>query len=159
LKSLIKIRVKVLFSLYSGDIYRYAFSILNNKEDAEDIVQEVFRGFLENREQYRNECSVKTWLLILTRNRCFNFIKYRNKRQTLPLNKALNKTSVNLIEDDISIEMALNKLNAEENEIIFLREYMGYSYKEISDILNISVDNVKVRIFRVKKKLKELLYE
>ena len=52
-------------------------------------------------------------------------------------------------EDNISLNEAISKLDPEEFEIIYLREYACHSYKEMAEILGISVDNVKVKLFRV----------
>jgi RNA polymerase sigma-70 factor (ECF subfamily) len=49
------------------------------------------------------------------------------------------------------------QLNSDENELIYLREYEGYSYKEIAELTEQSLENIKIKIFRVRKKLREIL--
>lgn len=145
--------------MHSKDVYRYAYSLLKNNEDAEDIVQDVFINYFEKSDSYRGDCSIKTWLLVLTRNQCYNVIKSRKIRQSESIEDINLGSDINYVEDKLNIEDALKILNGEENELIFLREYSGFSYKEIAQILNISIDNVKVRLFRAKQKLRKALYD
>ena len=145
--------------MHSKDVYRYAYSLLKNSEDADDVVQDVFMNYLNKSGSFRGKCSIKTWLLVLTRNQCYNVIKARNIRQTQPIEDVILGSDINYVENKLNIEDALKTLTTEENEIIFLREYSGFSYKEISQILEISVDNVKVRLFRAKQKLRKALYD
>lgn len=147
---------KAIFKLYSKDIYRYAYSILKDHEDSQDIVQDVFVKFMETSDSYRGDCSLKTWLIVIARNQCYNLIKSRKVRQGFE--KELDTVDFsNTIEDKITVEYALKQLNVEENELIFLREYLGLSYKDIAQLLNITIDNVKVRLFRIKQKLRKVL--
>jgi len=145
--------------MHSKDVYRYAYSLLKNNEDAEDVVQDVFINYFKKSESYRGDCSIKTWLLVLTRNQCYNVIKSRKTRQSESIDDVILGSDINYVEDKLNIEDALKTLTTEENEIIFLREYSGFSYKEISRILEISIDNVKVRLFRAKQKLRKAFYD
>jgi len=145
--------------MHSKDVYRYAYSLLKNNEDAEDVVQDVFMNYLKKSDSYRGDCSLKTWLLVLTRNQCYNVIKSRKIRQSESIEDVNLCSDINYVEDKLNIEDALKTLTSEENEIIFLREYSDFSYKEIAQILNISIDNVKVRLFRAKQKLRKALYD
>jgi len=145
--------------MHSKDLYRYAYSLLKNNEDAEDVVQDVFMNYLIKSDSYRGDCSLKTWLLVLTRNQCYNVIKSRKIRQSESIEDVNLCSDINYVEDKLNIEDALKTLTSEENEIIFLREYSDFSYKEIAQILNISIDNVKVRLFRAKQKLRKALYD
>lgn len=145
--------------MHSKDLYRYAYSLLKNNEDAEDAVQDVFMNYFKKSDSYRGDCSLKTWLLVLTRNQCYNVIKSRKIRQSESIEYVNLGSDINYVEDKLNIEDALKTLTSGENELIFLREYSGFSYKEIAQILNISVDNVKVRLFRAKQKLRKTLYD
>jgi RNA polymerase sigma-70 factor, ECF subfamily len=145
--------------MHSKDVYRYAYSLLKNNEDAEDVVQDVFIKYFEKSDSYKDDCSIKTWLLVLTRNRCYNVIKSRKIRQSESIENINLNSDFNNVEAKLNIEEALKILNSEENELIFLREFSGFSYKEIAQILNISIDNVKVRLFRAKQKLRKVLYD
>ena len=66
------------YELYSADLFRYSYSILKSREEAEDAVQEVFVKYAENESSFKGDCSYKTWLLVIARNYCFNRIKNKN---------------------------------------------------------------------------------
>ena len=70
-----KIPLPELYERYSKDIFKYSFSILKDEDDAKDAVQEVFVKYAENENSFKRSCSYKTWLLVLTRNYCFNKTK------------------------------------------------------------------------------------
>ena len=57
----------------------------------------------------------------------------------------------------ISLKDALDQLSPEYNEILYLREYENYSYKEIADITEQTLENVKIKIFRARRQLRKIL--
>lgn len=145
-----------LFKNYSKDILHYSLSLLRDYEEAEDAVQEVFTRFIESYDSFRGECSYKTWLLTITRNYCFNRLNGK-ARLTDRIDEQLILSSEDGIEQKIILEEALEKLTKDEYELVYLREFACCSYKEISEILNISENNVKVKIFRVRQQLRKYL--
>jgi RNA polymerase sigma-70 factor, ECF subfamily len=148
--------VKELFESYSNDILLYSLSILKDYDDAKDAVQDVFAQFLKTEDAFRGDCSYKTWLLTITRNYCYK--KLNNKStQMQKIDENSSVTYEMNIETSISLNDALSGLSDDEYEIIYLREYAGYSYQEIAGILQISIDNVKIKLFRVRQKLRKYL--
>ncbi len=152
-----KIPLPELYEKYSQDIFKYSFSILKDEDDAKDAVQEVFVKYAENESTFKRNCSYKTWLLVLTRNYCYNKIKSKGFNNVSIEEQTFNKTYETDYDIQISIREALMQLNPEDNELIYLREYEGYSYKEIAEITELSLENVKIKIFRARKKLREIL--
>jgi len=146
-----------LYEKYSKDIFKYSFSILKDEDNAKDAVQEVFVKYTENESSFKRNCSYKTWLLVLTRNYCYNKIKNKGFSNVSFEDQKLNKTYETEYDTRITIREALMQLNPEDNELIYLREYANYSYKEIAEITEQSLENVKIKIFRVRKKLREIL--
>lgn len=146
-----------LYERYSKDIFKYSFSILKDEEEAKDAVQEVFVKYVQNESSFKGECSQKTWLLVITRNYCYNKIKskgFNNDRIDESLFDKQYETDYDI---QISLRDALMKLSTEQNELVYLREYEGYSYKEIAEITEQSLENVKIKIFRARKRLREIL--
>lgn len=148
--------VNNLFREYSENVFNYSFSLLKNHDDADDAVQEVFMRLLKSKDSFKGNCSHKTWIMIITRNYCFTKL---NGKGRLPerIDDNLQKTDNLSIETRISLDEALGKLTAEEFELIFLREYEKYAYQEIAEIIGTSVDNIKVKLFRVRQQLKKYL--
>ncbi|MCF6269194.1 MAG: RNA polymerase sigma factor [Melioribacteraceae bacterium] len=152
-----KISLPELYEKYSNDIFKYSFSILKNNDEAKDAVQEVFVKYIESESTFQRNSSYKTWLLVLTRNYCYNRIKSKGFKNFNFEEQVINKTYEVDYDTEISIKEALLQLNSEDNELIFLREYESYSYKEIAEHTDQSLENVKIKIFRARKKLREIL--
>jgi RNA polymerase sigma-70 factor (ECF subfamily) len=145
-----------IFKKYSADILKYSFSLLKNSDDAKDAVQEVFIRYISSRDNFRGECSEKTWLLTITRNYCFKLLTKNKHARTDNIDEFPQLYDP---KPDITITLkdAIDNLSPEDYELVYLREYAGYTYQEISQILEISTDNVKIRLFRVRQKLKQYL--
>lgn len=148
--------VAELFNSYSNDILNYSMSLLKDYDDAKDALQEVFVRYINSQNSFKGECSYKTWLLVITRNYCFKKLNGKASRP-LPIGENLLITFEAELDDKISLNDALEKLSKEEFEIIYLREYACYSYKEMAEILGITIDNVKVKLFRVREQLRKYL--
>jgi len=147
---------KELFSSYSDDILNYSMSLLKDSDDAKDAVQEVFIRFINSQSSFRGDCSYKTWLLVITRNYCYKKLNGKTNQPVL-IDENFPHTYEPKLEEKITLNDALKKLKHEEFELIYLREYACHSYQEIAEILGISVDNVKVKLFRVREQLRKYL--
>jgi RNA polymerase sigma-70 factor, ECF subfamily len=150
------ISVTELFKIYSYDILSYAASLLKDKDDAKDALQEVFVKFINSQNTFRGECSYKTWLLTITRNYCFSKLRQKSKKTEELVESFLVDDTAN-IDTNISFQDAMKKLSDDENELFYLKEYAGYSYKEISEILEMNVNTVKTKLFKIRRKLKDFL--
>ena len=146
-----------LYEKYSMDIYRYSLSILKDKDDAKDAVQETFVKYVENESSFRGDASQKTWLLIVARNYCYSRLKRAEKSNIRIDEKIFDKTYEPQYDSEITLRDALICLSAEHNELLFLKEYGGYSYKEISELTEQSIENVKIKLFRAREQLREII--
>jgi RNA polymerase sigma-70 factor (ECF subfamily) len=147
-----------LFEQYSHDILRYAFSILRNTEDAKDVLQDVFLKYQKSEENFRGECSYKSWLFTITRNTCYDRLK--TIKNTVELEELVYEPSPEVnIDHLITLNTALGKLSPEENEIIYLKDFERYTCGEIAELLGVSITNAKTRLFRAKMKLRKLVTE
>lgn len=146
-----------LYERYFSDVFKYSFSILKNYEEAQDAAQEVFVRYAENEKTFKGDCSQKTWLLIIARNYCYNKVKSKNLNNERIDEEIFNNTIDVDYETKISLRDALMKLPEEYNEVVYLKMYEGYSYKEISGMTGLTIENVKIKLFRAKQKLRKLL--
>lgn len=146
-----------LYEKYSADVFKYSLSILKSVEEAKDAVQEVFVKYAESESSFRRDCSQKTWLLVITRNYCYNRIQHSSfKQNDLAVIEGNEQLEVDY-DSAISLREALKMLTPEQNELIYLKEYEGYSYKEIAELTEQSLENVKIKLFRARKKLRDIL--
>jgi len=144
----------ILVKKYTPVIYRFLFSKLKNKEDCEDLLQEIFFNFYKSLDGFDERRSILPYLFQITKNQLKMF--YRKKKITLPLKEEIivNDEYIDLLEDLFSnLEDIFLKLNEKEKKIFRLLSY-GYKIKEISQKLKVKENTVKSIIRRGRIKLK-----
>lgn len=144
--------------IYQKELYRLAFHILKNKEDAEDALQETLYRAYSHLGQLKNPEYFKTWMVRILLNTAFEMQKKRKNNLDLDeYNDVIGKSED--ITTKIMLETVIREMDEKYQHVIFLYYYENYSVKEISEILNVSVMNVKQRLSRSRKILKEKLSE
>ena len=149
----------VLYRRYSQRIYTYCRKIVSDNVVAEDLLQETFVKLFDSGKQGRVVENFPAYLMTIARNLCFTH-RARSKRQFVPVEDFhLTSRDVPYEHKELLqlIQTSLELLPDDYREAFVLREYNGLSYAEIADVIGQSVDLVKVRIFRAKKKLREIL--
>ena len=154
-----KIAFEKLYNNYNKLIYSIAYSILKNKQDAEDVVQIVFEKlYLIDKEKLpnRNESS---WLYSITKNETINYLK-RNKNN-IDLDSIYNieddNNEINKIIDQDNYNRLISKLNNKEKEIISLKIISNLSFEEIGKLLKEPTGTIKWRYYKAVNTLKILL--
>lgn len=146
-----------LYEKYSMDIYRYSLSILKDEDDAKDAVQETFVKYVENESSFRGEASQKTWLLVVARNYCFSKLKRAENDNDSIDDDSFDSMYELQLDDRITLQDALKRLTPQQNELLYLKEYGNYSYLEISELTGDTLENVKIKLFRTRQKLRRIL--
>jgi len=159
------IKFKLLLQQYKNKIYSYCLYILKNKMDAEDTTQEVMVRLWENMDEI-NMLNSKSWLYKAAYNRCIDLLRKRNllkKRETLfdedmeeyisaPDEQAPDKTAEGNERKEVLV-LAINNLSAEQKNVLIMYELQGLKYREISEVMNLPINTVKVYIMRARKNL------
>ncbi len=138
-------------------LYRLAFSILQNEEDAKDAVQEtIFIGY-KNIKNLHNREKFKQWMMQIVANTSYSMYNKRKKYMTIEsfLKTEQDRRKENI--DYIELWEVINKLNQDLRNVIILFYCDELTIKEISRILNISQGAVKTRLSRAREKIKVLL--
>jgi RNA polymerase sigma-70 factor (ECF subfamily) len=147
-----------LYSRYGGRVFAYCLRFLGHRDEAMDVYQETFIRFYESAQKAREMTNVPGYLLKIARNLCLNC--KRNKKQTVEFEDYQSLVLPATTEKTEFLQLittALEMLPDEYREVFVLREYEGLSYAEIADIVDESLSNVKVRIFRAKRKIRDIL--
>ena len=142
----------------SNHLYNYALKFLRNEDDAQDVVQDVFEKLWINRKKV-DKLKAKSWMFTTAHNAMINFSN-RAKRSVTMENSQLperSKMEVNIFESNELVQRAVGILPPVQKSIILLRDLEGYSYEEIGNVLGISDSQVKVYLFRARKKIKKQL--
>lgn len=147
-------------------LFKIAYRIANDSDVAEDLAHDSLIKASEKGMQFPSINDAKYWLIRVTKNNSLNYVK-RKARERKAYNKVLfehkDKTAktpdVEYMEGEsvVAVQKALSALPDKLREAIILKEYTDLNYKEIGKILGISEGNVKVRIFRARKVLEDLL--
>ena len=151
--------IEELYSKYHKMVYGIAFSILKNKEDAEDIMQIVFAKIQELDKTKLPEDKEMTWLYTLTKNETLNYLKKKKEELSLDTIYEIENKNNEIDEkiDYIEFNRLIRKLNKKEQEIISLKIISNFSFQEISELLNEPVGTVKWRYYKSLRSIKVML--
>jgi len=143
---------------YADNVYRFIVKNLRHEEDARDIVQTAFEKLWRNREAVEAEKS-KSYLFTVAYNQMIDHIR-KNKRIQLKdeftedgrIQQANSNTQLKK-----TLMEALNRLNETQKSLVMLKDYEGYSYEEIGEIMGLNSSQVKVYLHRARLTLREYL--
>jgi RNA polymerase sigma-70 factor, ECF subfamily len=152
-----------LFAQYKNLVYKTAYLMLGNKEEAEDALQEVF--VLVHRSLFRFDAckgAFSTWLHSITCNYCLNQHRKRHAAllslEDIPVVFASKFPGEQLAEKQI-IDQAIFRLSDRQKAVVILRYYWDLPYAEISEILDVPLGTVKSRLDLAFKTLRKVLDE
>ncbi|HRO09379.1 MAG TPA: RNA polymerase sigma factor [Saprospiraceae bacterium] len=155
---------KILDLPFKDKVYRLALGIVGNTYDAEDIIQELLIKIWNRIDQYTDIENKEAWCMTVTRNLAIDKVRSRKvpvmdiddytflRDEEITHDKKLeNSDRMN------SIMSIVNELPEKQRMIVYLRDVEGYSYKEIAEITDNTLDFIKVSLHRARKTLKDAL--
>jgi len=154
---------KVIYARYSSRVYSYCLYFLGSSQDAKDVFQETFIKLHTSKNPNRQMTNMPGFLLKIARNLCLNY-----KRDSRSNNQVSYEDYFDVIAEEKSetksreelnkiISQCVMKLPEIYREAFILKEYEGFSYIEICEVLEETMENVKIRLFRAKQKLRQML--
>jgi RNA polymerase sigma-70 factor (ECF subfamily) len=161
-----------IYAHYEAHIYRYAYHMLGNADDAHDLRQETFLRAFRGITKFRGDCSVKTWLLTICTNLCRRHLSAR-RRYLFNVQQAMGDTTgthpfllgdsgpgdpLAVIERSMTADIilqALRSLPPNQREVIILREIEEMSYDQISEVLGCTRGSVNAILFRARRRFIE----
>lgn len=149
---------------YEKDLFDYARSLTkNNKEKAEDLLQNTMYKALKNKDKYKKNTNIKGWLFTIMKNTFINdYRKQQRKVDTdddedhVMINNPSHHSSTNDVVNMKSVVKSMGTLKKELYEPLKLFS-KGYTYKEIESQINVPIGTVKSRIHLARKKLGKLI--
>jgi RNA polymerase sigma-70 factor (ECF subfamily) len=162
-----------LVNIYKGKLFHLAYRMLNNRQEAEDIVQDTFMRTYENLERYDAAHKFSTWIYRIATNLCID--RLRKKKAAFSLDADVSEgdgldgysilhakdpspeQELILSERQQVVHLAMEALPVKYKSAMALKYYHDLSLQEISDILGIPVSTVKTRIHRGRDYLRRRL--
>jgi RNA polymerase sigma-70 factor (ECF subfamily) len=138
---------------------RYAWYYLKNKDDVYDVIQEVYIKLWKMKDTLEKYQSSLALALRITRNQCLDVVRKRTKNHELLIGEIVEPEIVSDNSQEVyeNIKKAVNKLSGIQKEIMILKDIEGYDYDEISGILDMDINAIRVNVSRARKKVREML--
>lgn len=153
-----KLAIEELVGRYRDNLFAVAFNVCKNAADADDIVQETFLQYHMVKKEFDNEQHIRAWLIRVAVNKAKNVNHSFWRQHKVPLEEYMETLVFETPQDETLFETVM-KLPEKYRIIIHLYYYEDYPVREIAGILRLTESNVKVRLSRGRKLLKEALKE
>ena len=153
----------LLVSRWEKRIFNYLLRLVKNREDAQDLAQDVFVKAHQNLRKLEDPSRFAPWLYRIAHNEAYSLL--RKNRPETELDAALHEPWIEPgptrrmlpIEVSLAVERALKRLSNEQREAVVLKVYQGFKFEEMADILGCPVSTVKSRLYTALDLLKETL--
>ncbi len=155
---------RLLFDDYYSPLCQYANSLINNLELSQDIVSDCFIRIWERKESIQIKSSLKYYLLVSVRNAIYTYLQSPESRK-VDINTVVERLE-NIAVDEYNLEKEetirrvyrlIEELPNQQKKILELAVFRGKTYKEIAEILEISVNTVNTQMCRAYRFLRERL--
>lgn len=157
----------MLVSKYENSLYNFIYKMTFSKEDAEDILQEVFVRAYKNLYKYNKRWKFSTWIFRIAINSFKNeYKKIKKKAQLYCYDDAVDlqcslydipDTAVLINENKKEFIDIINSLKFDQKTALCLRHLYGFSFQEVGEIMGVSPESAKMKVQRAKKVLKKKL--
>lgn len=152
---------KKMFLPYHRKLYGVAFRLLENEDDARDVLQDAYLKLWDKRDALGIIDNPEAFCTTLVRNMCLDLLRsprYVRERQQVELTDALPVAAPDNIaarDDAQVIQTLIARLPLQQQQVIRLRDLQGYSYSEIEQLTGLSAVNLRVLLSRARKKIRE----
>ena len=152
---------EALYSTYRDDVYHFLLKLTSNQADlAEELTQETFYQAILSFGRFRGGCHVKTWLCQIAKNVYYKKIRNSRKEEEYVKNlmqQSDGKTASESADFSAAVLAVIQRFDAKTKDVMIYRLFAGLSYRQISEILQISEESARVIFSRGKARLKQEL--
>ena len=152
------------YNKFKKPLFNYVLKIGKSEMFAEDIVLDVFLNFYNNLSLIRNPERIEIWIFTTARNEIFSHFRKNKNKNEENIEQYEDKIHIYNFAEDYEqqeliniLEIELSKMDSSQNETYYLKEYSNLSYKEIAEIMDITENLVRSRIYKVRQKLKDVI--
>jgi RNA polymerase sigma-70 factor (ECF subfamily) len=157
----------VLVKRYERLVFSLALRMMKNREDAEEVAQDVFVKAYQALGGFKGDAKFSSWLYRITYNRSLDMLARKKRQPAFENTEAIADINLNEVENVLDhmerkaqqemVQEAINQLEAEESFIVTVYYYKEHSVTEIAEITGLTESNVKIKLYRSRKKLFTLL--
>ncbi|WNG52506.1 sigma-70 family RNA polymerase sigma factor [Archangium minus] len=164
---------EALVRAHQDRLYDFCVRMLGDREEANDLVQDIFVSAHQHLAKFREDSRLSTWLFRIGKNHCINRLKYLKRRgrgrseeygeqNEGALAELLGSSpgpdaALESAREQARVQWAISQLDPEPRMLVALRDIEGLSYEEIVDITELPLGTVKSRLHRAREKLADLL--
>lgn len=159
----------VLVNQYKDLVFTLAYKMLKNKDEAEEVSQDTFVKIFNSLNKFKGESKFSTWIYKITYNTCLDRLKKSKKENNVVYIEDFNEHQVKTIESVLDtfdekernqkIQECLQLLPSEDAFLLTLYYFDDHSIDEIAKVIDCISNNVKVKLFRSRKKMASILKE
>lgn len=156
-----------LVERHQNRVFQFVFSLIRNRQDAEDVTQDAFVGAFRKLDSFEGRSTFFTWLRRLAYNACIDHLRKQKSRKsdlstpdTSHLVAPQSANPMNRFEERETIDAvrsAIDQLPEEQRSIACMRDIDGMDYSEIASVLDIPIGTVRSRLHRARLELKSIL--
>ena len=159
-----------LVTRYQDRLFNVAYRVLDNADDAADVVQDVFVNAYQSLKAFKGDSELFTWLYRIAFNTAISFKRRRRGVVRIdghgddggldPEDRSLDtapEAGMERTEDEKVLGEAMAKLSAEHRTVLVLKDIDGLKYEEIADVMGVPIGTVRSRLHRARMELKSLL--
>jgi RNA polymerase sigma-70 factor (ECF subfamily) len=152
---------QALLTEYEKPVFNAAYRMLNNRDDAQDVTQTVFLKVFERIDQFDPSRRFFSWIYRITLNESINWLGKSNRLEPLTHEAAFEgkgpEQEVESAKVSSDVQAALMTIKSDYRSVVVLKHFLGCSYVEISQILEIPEKKVKSRLYTARQQLKDAL--
>jgi len=155
-----------LMAAYGNDVWNYSFMLVQNRDAADDITQDVFYRAYQSLQRFEGRSSPKTWLLTIARNASLNWLKSSFIKRVVLVGIVHHKRNHKSAEQEALEQMGIRsiwqsvlKLPVKQREVLILDAHYQLSYSEMAHMLSVSEGTIKSRLHRARASMEIILRE
>ncbi|MCI9623277.1 MAG: sigma-70 family RNA polymerase sigma factor [Lachnospiraceae bacterium] len=153
-----KQQIEALILKYEKTVYKLAYSYMKNRQDTDDIYQEVFLRFFRKKPEFESEEHEKAWFIRTTINCCKSYFLSGWVKRTMAMEeRTMGREDSYEMEERSELFYAVMELPVKYRTVIHLFYYEGYTVKEIAGLLEEKVTTITTRLSRGRERLREVL--
>jgi RNA polymerase sigma-70 factor (ECF subfamily) len=154
---------------YQAKVFSIIYGILRNRNDAEDIAQQVFAKIYFSIQNFDFRSSLLTWIYKITVNECYDYLRKKRVRKLVYESDFSEEDALKMENSGTAVDAAapvddtlarrdlvvklLARLSEEDRNLILLKEVEGHSVEELSGMTGMNENTIKVKLFRARQKL------